>query len=136
MYMYVAAFRPGELASQSLYQQLLDFCHQISAGMTYLSDKAFVHRDIAARNILLSGKTCKVCIYQELIEEHSTNYSKLSWKGSATSTVTGLLILCTCMHKRMISVVYAMCFVRLQTLVWHEILRRLHIILHKEDRSP
>ena len=46
----------------SLNQQLLDFCHQISAGMTYLSEKAFVHRDIAARNILLSGRTCKVWV--------------------------------------------------------------------------
>ena len=55
-------FSPGEMASQSLYQQLLDFCLQISTGMTYLSEKAFVHRDLAARNILLSGKTCKVTL--------------------------------------------------------------------------
>ena len=52
--------RPGEMVPETVYQQLLDFCHQVSAGMKYLSEKAFVHRDIAARNILVSGKVCKV----------------------------------------------------------------------------
>ena len=69
-FMFCFIFSPGELAPHSLYQQLLDFCQQISAGMTYLSKKAFVHRDIAARNILLSGKTCKACEYSVTAQQH------------------------------------------------------------------
>ena len=30
--------------------------------MTYLADKSFVHRELAARNVLLSGNTCKVTL--------------------------------------------------------------------------
>ena len=42
-------------------KQLLNFCQDISAGMNYLSSKAFVHRDLAARNILVAEDyTCKV----------------------------------------------------------------------------
>ena len=40
---------------------LLKFCQEVAAGMTYLSGKQFVHRDMAARNILVSESiTCKV----------------------------------------------------------------------------
>ncbi len=42
---------------------LLSFCRQVASGMAYLSNKAFVHRDIAARNILVSDdEICKVSI--------------------------------------------------------------------------
>ena len=42
---------------------LLKFCLEISSGMTYLSGKQFVHRDLAATNILVSEKyVCKVSI--------------------------------------------------------------------------
>ena len=55
--------RSGEEAIHpKLPQVLLKFCQEIAAGMAYLSGKQFVHRDIAARNILVSDKlTCKVC---------------------------------------------------------------------------
>ncbi len=40
---------------------LLSYCRQVASGMAYLSNKAFVHRDIAARNILVSEDgMCKV----------------------------------------------------------------------------
>ena len=60
VFAYTIISSPGEMASVDLYKQLLDFCCQIAAGMKYLSDKAFIHRDIAARNILVSGNVCKV----------------------------------------------------------------------------
>ncbi len=42
---------------------LLSYCRQVASGMAYLSNKAFVHRDIAARNILVSdNEICKVFI--------------------------------------------------------------------------
>lgn len=42
--------------------KLLNYSRQVCLGMTYLSVKGFVHRDIAARNILVSGDgICKVC---------------------------------------------------------------------------
>ena len=43
---------------------LLSYCRQVASGMAYLSNKAFVHRDIAARNILVSENgICKVYKY-------------------------------------------------------------------------
>ena len=40
---------------------LLSFCRQIASGMAYLSVKGFVHRDLAAKNILVShDEMCKV----------------------------------------------------------------------------
>ena len=40
---------------------LLKFCQEVAAGMAYLNDKHFVHRDLATRNILVSETaTCKV----------------------------------------------------------------------------
>ena len=41
--------------------ELLSYCCQVASGMVYLSSKAFVHRDMAARNILVSDdRICKV----------------------------------------------------------------------------
>ena len=34
--------------------QLLKFCQEIADAMDYLSKKGFIHRDLVARNILLS----------------------------------------------------------------------------------
>ena len=44
---------------------LLSYCRQVASGMAYLSNKAFVHRDLASRNILVSDDDiCKVvCCY-------------------------------------------------------------------------
>ncbi|EYC13882.1 hypothetical protein Y032_0042g579 [Ancylostoma ceylanicum] len=42
-------------------KQLLMFAVQISYGLEYLSSKGFVHRDVAARNVLVHGKNaCKI----------------------------------------------------------------------------
>ncbi|CAJ0588054.1 unnamed protein product [Cylicocyclus nassatus] len=42
-------------------KQLLMFAVQICYGLEYLSSKGFVHRDVAARNVLVNGKnSCKI----------------------------------------------------------------------------
>uniref|UniRef100_A0A1I7T1B0 Protein kinase domain-containing protein n=1 Tax=Caenorhabditis tropicalis TaxID=1561998 RepID=A0A1I7T1B0_9PELO len=42
-------------------KQLLQFAVQISYGLEYLSQKGFVHRDVAARNVLVhEGTSCKI----------------------------------------------------------------------------
>ena len=54
-------YRKAETSSAELFNLLLGFCRQIAEGLAYLSDKAFVHRDIAARNVLLDKElNCKV----------------------------------------------------------------------------
>ncbi|GAB0087013.1 focal adhesion kinase 1 [Sergentomyia squamirostris] len=37
---------------------LLLYCYQLSTALSYLESKKFVHRDIAARNVLVSSQTC------------------------------------------------------------------------------
>ena len=50
--------------SRKLPEQLLRFCQEIAGAMHYLSKKGFIHRDIAARNILLTADMkCKVCTH-------------------------------------------------------------------------
>lgn len=38
--------------------KLMLYCYQLSCAMTYLESKKFVHRDIAARNVLVSSEDC------------------------------------------------------------------------------
>ena len=55
---------------------LLKFCRQVAEGLSYLSGKSFVHRDIAARNILLDKElNCKVrlCSGMNLMAYHFTH---------------------------------------------------------------
>ncbi len=41
--------------------ELLRFCRQIASGMNYISNMSCIHRDLAAKNVLLSEeKVCKV----------------------------------------------------------------------------
>ena len=55
-------YRPGKKV-EDLEHTLLSYCRQIGFGMDYLSRKAFVYRDLAARNILVAGdETCKVSL--------------------------------------------------------------------------
>lgn len=37
---------------------LLLYCYQLSTALSYLESKKFVHRDIAARNVLVSSQYC------------------------------------------------------------------------------
>ena len=57
--------RPGEMVVQpQMKQRLLRFCTEVALGLEYLAKKSFIHRDIAARNILLADNcTCKVPLW-------------------------------------------------------------------------
>ena len=37
---------------------LIMYCYQLSTALSYLESKKFVHRDIAARNALVSAEDC------------------------------------------------------------------------------
>ena len=53
---------------EELPLQLLRFCQEIADAMEYLSKKGFIHRELAARNILLSEEfTAKVSRYPAYI---------------------------------------------------------------------
>ena len=61
--MHVFHRREGDNSLPHLPGLLLRFCHQVAEGLAYLARKSFVHRDIAARNILLDEEhNCKVRI--------------------------------------------------------------------------
>lgn len=49
----------SDLHKQRLRREtLLLYCYQLSTALSYLESKKFVHRDIAARNVLVSSPTC------------------------------------------------------------------------------
>ena len=54
-------FHDSLRSDPDLPSYLLQFCKQVMDGLVCLAGKSFVHRDIAARNILLDKKlNCKV----------------------------------------------------------------------------
>ena len=62
---------------------LLKFCRQVAEGLSYLAGKSFVHRDIAARNILFDQEhNCKVrrerLIAYSIILSHLTSLNLFS----------------------------------------------------------
>ncbi|CAI8019033.1 Ephrin type-A receptor 8 (Fragment) [Geodia barretti] len=66
---------PGQLHSVDLPLTLLAFSRQTALGMLYLSGKGFVHRDIAARNILLShNNICKISDFGMSRDLEDENY--------------------------------------------------------------
>ena len=57
----------NEVLSSQVPPTLLSYTRQIASGLVYLGMKAFIHRDIAARNILVSEcGTCKVSTWPYL----------------------------------------------------------------------
>lgn len=52
---------PREVVDAGLQSTLLIYSQQIALGMQYLSSKHFIHRDLAGRNILVTGENiCKI----------------------------------------------------------------------------
>ena len=53
--------KEAELDRFLLPPLLLQFCHNIADGMTYLAEMQFVHRDLATRNVLVAKDlTCRI----------------------------------------------------------------------------
>ena len=54
-------------------RHLIDMGTQVASGMAYLEEKDYVHRNLAARNVLMSGRyTCKVTDYGLTHDDDST----------------------------------------------------------------
>ncbi|XP_065899211.1 uncharacterized protein [Dysidea avara] len=72
---------------------LLKFCQDIAAGMAYLSGKQFVHRDLAAKNVLVSDSvTCKIADFgmaRDLLDEnyYITSGGKIPVKWTAPEAI-------------------------------------------------
>jgi len=63
---------------------LLGFARDVGRGMNYLSNKCFIHRDIAARNILLTeDNVCKVSGNYETIFPPNVQTSQIADFGLA-----------------------------------------------------
>jgi len=61
---YSRHYSASQPTDPALAVTLLKFCRQVAEGLSYLAGKSFVHRDIAARNILLDKElNCKVRLY-------------------------------------------------------------------------
>ena len=62
---YLSAIRLSVKPSDVTETDLLMYCIDLVEGLSYLAQHNFVHRDIAARNLLLSGDdTVKITVRQ------------------------------------------------------------------------
>ncbi|XP_064394623.1 uncharacterized protein LOC135341873 isoform X2 [Halichondria panicea] len=90
---YLKSLRSSQPVSDTLPQQLLSFSSQVALGMEYLARKEFVHRDIAARNILLTDDfVCKIADFglsRDLEDEeyYVSNGGKIPVKWTAPEAI-------------------------------------------------
>eukprot|EP00037_Helgoeca_nana_P031582 m.405162 g.405162 ORF g.405162 m.405162 type:complete len:173 (+) comp28426_c0_seq2:401-919(+) len=75
--------------------RLLTYCHDTASGLHYLASRRIVHRDIAARNVLLdSAYTCKVSDFGMSAalaggaddSDYAANYVKLGGEVRTTTS--------------------------------------------------
>ena len=73
-------------SSRSLeLRQLIDVGSQVAAGMAYLEENNYIHRNLAARNVMMSGRlTCKVADYgltrnDDTCEDNSAAKFMVKW---------------------------------------------------------
>ena len=66
--------------------QLIDMCSQIAGGMAYLESQNYIHRDLTARNILVTGDlTCKVDLLRLARVINKADISCVKWAAPETA---------------------------------------------------
>ena len=91
---FLITIRSSTLQHSVMCSLFLNFSRQIASGMTYLSSKHFIHRDIAARNILIAKDlSCRIADFglsRQLRDEgdyYTSSGGKIPLKWSAPEAI-------------------------------------------------
>ena len=87
---------PDQPVPNELSPTLLSYSRQVAFGLMYLSFKKYVHRDIAARNILVNDEG--ICKVHSMMRSINLYYQTLSQQ---------IVLSCTLMHMHTLTVTHS-----------------------------